>query len=183
MAWGIRFNHGGGYQYRLCPASSRRRRRFARTPLEFVREKHALRWNNGTTLRIEGVFVDTGTRPPARGRGTRSRASTSTRTRRAAGERERLLGAPGARHRRACRQFAPPCPADDGWYTQPGAAATNPLDVMGECSGDWTGGLIVDEVIVPAASRPASTWWGGGGTARSTQVWSSCADVTVVAAS
>ena len=46
VAWGIRFNHGGGYQYRLCPASEPPTEAcFARTPLEFVREKHALRWN------------------------------------------------------------------------------------------------------------------------------------------
>ena len=35
VSWGIRFNHGGGYQYRLCPASEPLTEDcFARTPLE-----------------------------------------------------------------------------------------------------------------------------------------------------
>ena len=186
VAWGIRFNHGGGYQYRLCPASEPPTEAcFARTPLEFVREKHALRWNNGTTLRIEGVFVDTGTRPAgstwARNPIPRINfdSHSSGQPASASGCSEHPAPATGA----ACRQFAPPCPADDGWYTQPGAAATNPLDVMGECSGDWTGGLIVDEVIVPAGLAPGEYVVGWRWDCEeSTQVWSSCADVTVVAA-
>ena len=54
---------------------------------------------------------------------------------------------------------------------------------MGECSGDWTGGLIVDEVIVPAGLAPGEYVVGWRWDCEeSTQVWSSCADVTVVAA-
>merc|ERR1719181_2553423 len=64
VAWGVRYNHGGGYQYRLCPASEPLTEAcFQKMPLEFVREKHALRWNNGTTYPIRGVFVDEGTVP------------------------------------------------------------------------------------------------------------------------
>jgi len=66
VSWGIRFNHGGGYQYRLCPAKETplTEECFMRTPLEFVRTKQTLQWNNGTRYPIEGVFVDTGTMPP-----------------------------------------------------------------------------------------------------------------------
>eukprot|EP01052_Picozoa_sp_SAG31_P016345 SAG31_NODE_1079_length_10031_cov_5.270741_2_plen_85_part_00 len=47
-----------------------------------------------------------------------------------------------------CRQFDPPCPGDHGWYAQPPHKAS--VDVEGECSGDWTGGQIVDRVKIPA---------------------------------
>ena len=47
VAWGIRFNHGGGYQYRLCPANETLTEEcFMRHPLEFDRTKQQLRWNN-----------------------------------------------------------------------------------------------------------------------------------------
>eukprot|EP00658_Telonema_sp_P-2_P014315 TRINITY_DN15440_c0_g1_i20.p1 TRINITY_DN15440_c0_g1~~TRINITY_DN15440_c0_g1_i20.p1 ORF type:complete len:290 (-),score=40.93 TRINITY_DN15440_c0_g1_i20:36-905(-) len=62
--WGIRFNHGGGYQYRLCPAHAPLTEEcFQKLPLEFVRDQQQLQWNNGTTLSINGTFVDTGTLP------------------------------------------------------------------------------------------------------------------------
>ena len=39
VAWGIAANHGGGYQYRLCPASEDPTEEcFQKTPLEFVGE-------------------------------------------------------------------------------------------------------------------------------------------------
>jgi len=66
VAWGIRFNHGGGYQYRLCPANeSLTEECFMRQPLEFDRTKQQLKWNNGTRLSIAGVWVDQGTNPIA----------------------------------------------------------------------------------------------------------------------
>lgn len=64
VAWGIRFNHGGGYQYRLCPASEALTEEcFMRMPLEFNRSMQQLRWNNGSRLSIQGTWVDTGTNP------------------------------------------------------------------------------------------------------------------------
>ena len=43
MAWGIAANHGGGYQYRLCPAGEDPTEEcFQKTPLEFVGE---VSWN------------------------------------------------------------------------------------------------------------------------------------------
>ena len=65
VSWGIRFNHGGGYQYRLCAASEPLTEAcFARTPLPFNRRKQALMWNNGTRLPLSGTWVDEGTYPP-----------------------------------------------------------------------------------------------------------------------
>ena len=37
--------------------------------------------------------------------------------------------------------------AYDGWYAQP--PYKHNVDVEGACSGDWTGGVIVDEVLIP----------------------------------
>ena len=55
---------GGGYQYRLCPANeSLTEECFMRRPLEFVRTSQQLAWNNGTRMKIQGVWVDNGTNP------------------------------------------------------------------------------------------------------------------------
>ena len=38
------------------------------------------------------------------------------------------------------------------WHAQPPRKAS--VDVEGACSGDWTGGVIVDEVLVPKQLKP-----------------------------
>lgn len=56
VAWTIEANHGGGYQYRLAPATERlTEAAFQRTPLAFV-GRQRLRWGgvNGTTLEFDG---------------------------------------------------------------------------------------------------------------------------------
>merc|ERR1719261_909502 len=79
----------------------------------------------------------------------------------------------------ACRQFDPPC-RDDGWYSQPGRMHS--VDVEGACSGDWTGGVIVDQVLIPADLVPGEYVLGWRWDCEeSSQVWSSCADVTIAA--
>jgi hypothetical protein len=104
-----------------------------------------------------------------------------------------------------CRQFEPPCPQDTGWYSQPPRQGS--VDIEGECrrarppaiptravhavsidrlvrSGDWTGGRIVDEVVIPATLAPGDWILGWRWDCEeSTQVWASCADVTIVAPS
>ena len=44
VAWGMRFNHGGGYQYRLCPIEKMpcTEEDFQKMPLDFVKEEHAI---------------------------------------------------------------------------------------------------------------------------------------------
>ena len=44
VAWGMRFNHGGGYQYRLCPLEKMpcTEQDFQEMPLDFVRDAHAI---------------------------------------------------------------------------------------------------------------------------------------------
>jgi hypothetical protein len=81
-----------------------------------------------------------------------------------------------------CRQFDPPCgAADEGWTTTPGSS--NPTDVMGACSGNWIGGAIVDQVTIPNGLAPGAYVLGFRWDCEETsQVWASCADVTLVAA-
>ena len=90
VSWGMRYNHGGGYQYRLCPADSDITEEcFQRMPLEFVKSEHKLLWNNGSLIAMlgeeKGVFVSgVGTMfgppgvPVQHGHGTRYLASTRT---------------------------------------------------------------------------------------------------------
>merc|ERR1711988_1506229 len=58
----MRYNHGGGYQYRLCPADSEITEEcFRKMPLEFVKSEHKLLWNNGSVIAVlgeeKGIFV------------------------------------------------------------------------------------------------------------------------------
>ena len=62
VAWGPLYNHGGGYQYRLCPAGEALTEEcFQRTPLEFDRSKQTLVWN---TKAVPGADATT---PPVQG--------------------------------------------------------------------------------------------------------------------
>lgn len=55
VAWGMRYNHGGGYQYRLCPADSELTEEcFQKMPLDFVKSEHKLLWNNGSIIAVLG---------------------------------------------------------------------------------------------------------------------------------
>lgn len=64
VSWNVRNNHGGGYQYRLCPASEPLTEQcFQKYPLEFVQERHAILFANGTSVPIKGTFVSEGTLP------------------------------------------------------------------------------------------------------------------------
>lgn len=63
VVWGISNNHGGGYQYRLCPKSEQLTEEcFQRMPLPFA-STQTLRWRNGTQLKIPATLVSVGTVP------------------------------------------------------------------------------------------------------------------------
>ena len=186
VSWGIRFNHGGGYSYRLCPASEPLTEAcFAKLPLDFNKAKgQSLMFNNGTRLPIKGTYVD------SKAWGSKGvwamnpipridfDASSSGQP---SGWHGCKLDKKGDPVGKGCIQFSPPCPWDDGWYAQPGGKAHN-IDVEGACSGDWTGGVIVDEVLIPK-DLPVGEYVLGWrwDCEESTQVWSNCADVTIVA--
>lgn len=183
VSWGIRYNHGGGYQYRLCPANEELTEEcFQKQPLDFVRDKQVLQWNNGTRLPIKGIFVDEGT-IPAGSTWARNPIPRIDFDSTSSGQPKGFTGCSldhGEPTGPACRQFDPPCPWDSGWYAQPGRGQAS-VDVEGDCSGDWTGGVVVDQVIIPAYLKPGDYVLGWRWDCEeSTQVWSNCADVTLV---
>jgi hypothetical protein len=59
----IRANHGGGYQYRLCPRSSRLTEEcMQQMPVPFA-GRLALEWQNGSRVEIPGRYLSVGTTP------------------------------------------------------------------------------------------------------------------------
>ena len=58
MIWQITANHGGGYQYRLCPINEELTEEcFQKHPLDFIKGSQYLQWNNGSRLHIKGVKI------------------------------------------------------------------------------------------------------------------------------
>lgn len=63
VEWGIRYNHGGGYSYRLCPASEPLTEAcFRKMPLNFTGPPK-LRHNDGTETAFRPAYVSEGTTP------------------------------------------------------------------------------------------------------------------------
>lgn len=176
VAWGIRFNHGGGYQYRLCPSSEALTEEcFARMPLEFNRSQQQLRWNNGTRLSIPGTWVDQGTWPTG---STWAKNPIPRIDFGSGGGTDESGGCRGRGRGPNCVNFKPPCGSTD---FRPTDGAASAQDSQGECSGDWTNGTIVDEVLIPKDLTPGHYVVGWRWDCEeTTQVWSSCADVAIV---
>lgn len=64
VAWAIDANHGGGYQYRLCPkGTSLTEECFTNMPLAFVGSSQTIRFENGTRVQIPAIYVTEGTFP------------------------------------------------------------------------------------------------------------------------
>ena len=90
-----------------------------------------------------------------------------------------LPGCPGPTGKSGprCVQFQPPCPQDTGrlpWSTDGSG--------QGECSGDWTMGLIADKLIIPKTIAPGDYVLGWRQDCEETaQIWSNCADVHIAA--
>lgn len=181
---------GGGYQYRICPASEPLTEEcMQKHPLEFVRTAQQLRWNNGTRLSIPGTWVDKGTSPigstwcaprqPPLSVTMRMSSLCNTHAtlitwrafshiHRARNPIPRIdFGRGGADDESGscrgngrgpnCVNFKPPC--DDSWlkvHPKDGAAQApgDSDDEEGECSGDWTSGTIVDQVLIPKDLKP-----------------------------
>lgn len=180
VAWGVRYNHGGGYQYRLCPATDKLTEEcFKKMPLEFVRTGQQLRWNNGTRLSIPGTWVDVGTSPV----GSTWAKNPIPRIDGPGGGGKYSGDCRGFGRGPNCVNFKPPC--NDSWLDvrptdKDGSASFG--EVQGECSGDWTNGVIVDHVLIPKDLTPGAYVVGWRWDCEeTTQIWSSCADVEIVA--
>jgi len=64
VTWNVRNNHGGGYSYRLCPASEPLTEEcFQQHPLDFVQDQQAILFPDGHLEAIKGVFINEGTTP------------------------------------------------------------------------------------------------------------------------
>ena len=63
MRWQQTAGHGGGYQYRLCPASEPLTEAcFQETPMPFAGDS-SLMLGNGTMMTLKSTFVSEGTLP------------------------------------------------------------------------------------------------------------------------
>jgi hypothetical protein len=61
--WSVRANHGGGWQFRLCPLGSELTEDcFQQTPMPFARDSRMM-MSNGTMLNLTSTFVSEGTSP------------------------------------------------------------------------------------------------------------------------
>lgn len=182
VAWGIRYNHGGGYQYRLCPANEPLTEAcFQKTPLPFSGHP-IIRWDNGTELQIKGTFVSEGTSP----NGSTWAMNPIPRIdfdSKSSGQPKGFTGCEMPAKGMKCRQFDPPCQEDPNnpwWDTDAGPTSHRNVDVQGRCSGDLTSAAIVDKVVLPK-DLPAGDYvvgfrWDCEETA---QIWSNCADITI----
>jgi len=163
VSWSIMANHGGGYQYRLCPASEPLTEEcFFKTPLKFVGKPNGepqqkFRWGGrgGHEENITGTYVSEGTLPK--------------------GSMWAMNPIPDFGSDKGALSFEPRC------KEIPGCGSA--METKCRCSGEW-GPYdleIVDWVQIPA-DLPAGEYVLGWrwDCEESNQIWSSCSDVTIV---
>merc|ERR1719330_294487 len=162
VEWGMWANHGGGYQYRLCPKSEPLTEEcFQRMPLPFAGATQKLRLGDGRELEIAATRVSIGTLPegsewamnpvPACSDWTGSANCTAP-------------------------QFPPPKGCDEetcwGYLGADGGAGAGPQHALP---------TIVDRVMLPGSLVPGDYVLGWRWDCEQTpQIWASCADVVVV---
>lgn len=188
VAWGVQANHGGGYQYRLCPADTELTEEcFQMNPLEFVGDTQWLQYgpdgldrNNRTEIKAhrvsEGVVPvgSTWTRNPVPACGDSIYAGSCD------------IHRPRPLHCVHEGQFPPPAPGAHGFG---GAACTfEERDLVGHercrCSPQEYAEKslqfgIVDKVRVPLTPGKFVLSWRWD-SEQTPQVWGLCADVTIV---
>ena len=162
VAFNMMANHGGGYQYRLCPADEALTEAcFFRTPLEFVGQS-SFRWDakegqGGLRTWFDGDYVSTGTLPAG-----------STWAKNPLPRNDVGNTGPG---------FAPKCDEVEGCDVY----SKDKQDCR--CSGMWGpyNVEVVDRVRIPASLPPGDYVLGWRWDCEeSNQIWASCSDVTVV---
>ena len=85
-----------------------------------MKTKQVLQWNNGTRYPIPGTWVDAGT-VPAGSTWSMNPIPRIDYDSKDSGQQKGYTGCNlvhGEPTGPACRQFAPPCPWDTGWYAQ-----------------------------------------------------------------
>jgi len=155
VAFTIQANHGGGYQYRLCPKSQPLTEEcFQKMPLEF-KGLQSFKWLDGTQIYFNGTYVSEGTIP--------------------VGSTWAMNPIPRNDTVQTGKSFKPRC------EEIPNCGSTK---VMSKCfcSGMWGpyNLQIVDTLQVPT-NIPAGEYVLGWrwDCEESTQIWSSCSDITI----
>lgn len=161
--WGMRANHGGGYQYRLCAADEELTEAcLKKTPIAFVGEQ-SLQFANGTRQSIpsryvyeNGTVVPQGDRPGV-GAWVRNPIPDNTQ----AGSHTPV--------KHSATEFPPPC-----------VDPSNP-NGGGQCQGERPFNVaIVDILQIPPTITPGQYVLGFRWDCEETaQIWSSCADITI----
>lgn len=161
VAWALWANHGGGYQYRLCPKTEQLTEAcFQRTPLPFASNMQKLQLGNGKELEIPATLTNVGTLPSGSAWAMNPVPACSTWT-------GSNCSAP---------QFPPPPGCDDRcWgYLGPG---------VGKHNTTYSHVLprIVDRVRLPRdlASGDYVLGWRWD-SEQTPQVWASCADIEIL---
>ena len=198
VAFGLAANHGGGYQYRLCPAGATLDEEcFQQNPLEFVGELSWIQFGDGMDPAMRHEIPAHRIGGPW-GRGEKVWPVNSTWTR------NPIPGCVynGARDKKPCvwPTFDPPLPGMNFTYGLPSPKSGLFGYSGGHCMGNKTKDPecvctneeyadamftfgVVDKVRVPAALPPGDyvlSWrWD---CEQTKQIWSSCGDVTVHAA-
>jgi hypothetical protein len=197
VTWGVENNHGGGYSYRLCPADQPITEEcFQSHQLDFDTGKQGIVFKNGSVMPVQGVFITSGTYPEG---SMWSRIPIPT-----AELGPRCLPGPNDTDAtpNKCEPWEKvltdgpcvPCPETpgsdcsrcDNTFPKPGSGHSHgapsfepPCD---DCEGNDNGHAIRDFVKVPKDLEPGKyvlSWrWDCEASA---QVWSNCADVTLVA--
>ena len=150
--WSIRANHGGGYQYRLCPASEPLTEEcMQKTPVPFAHELE-LEWSDGSRMAIEGKYLNS----PGMGDGPAYSEWAMNPL-----PYSDFKGAP---------QFSPPC----------NETVNREKNDTGVCSGRFPWDVaLVDQLIVPnvtAGDYVLQLRWDCEATA---QVWTHGADIAI----
>jgi len=153
--WSVRANHGGGYQYRLCPSSQLLTEAcFMRIPLPFASRVQVLELIDGSSIQINGTYVSEGTLPEGSTWAMNPLPYSNSQSR---------------------PEFDPPCHE----------TVDRTKSDTGLCSGrDPFNTLIVDKLYIPA-HLPSGRYVFGlrWDCEKSAQVWSNCADIMVEATS
>ena len=153
--WTARTNHGGGFQYRLCPLKSALTEQcFHETPVPFAGDS-SIMLSNGTKIKVKSNFVSTGTLPVGSTWQTLPMPSTSQ------------LGQAPHGVPNSAFQFEPPC------YEPELPSGLN----TGRCSGEWMPNITMyDQLRIPDHLAPGEYVLGlRYDCEASAQVWNSCA--------
>ncbi len=172
----IKANHGGGYYFRLCRADRELTEEcFRQTPLPFAGRTQTLRFADGSEQAINATYVSQGTSPP----GSVWVMNPVPECCPADGACEKRGFTCGSAESKAC--YSHQCGADAGLGPSEPAFPW-PADNKGAPPTNLSPAFsIVDTLLVPAGLEPGQWVLGWRWDAEETaQVWSACADITIV---